>query len=509
MTVKRKEEKSVGKPKVIITTDMERDDMNSILHLCLFLNELDVLAFIYTASQYHFLGDGVHTLGEVTPHYRTSGEAAYQTHIGRAKPDPAARTLKSYRPFPVGWLEHLWENEYAQVYPYLRENAEGYPSPEELREKTLYGNVAFEGDVREETEGSAFIRRAILDEDERILHLLSWGGANTIVRALLSIAEEYEKTSEWEKIYDKVCRKVRIWGIHEGIGQDFSYGDYAKAIFPDLKLMATEYMYGSYFSAVREQPDCIETFQPEWLKKHIKFNHGPLLEKYNLFGDGTYYEGEPERYQYGIHPVLDWGFDDTPPVEFEPYSFLGEGDSSTYIQLLEMGLRGLEDGRWGTLLGRLYEDGNPPYIGYDFYRGQPGKANRFLKAYQEEWAARAQWCVDKKEDCNHAPVVRLDQPDIWATPGEIVEIGAEVSDPDGDRVTTLWFLYPDGSEYGGGASELRVWEPTCCRTRFCVPNDAKEGEFFNFILEARDDAKTPMTRYGQVIVHVKGKRHDQ
>lgn len=40
--------------RVIVTTDMEVDDMNSLVHLALYLNLLDVQAVVYTASQYHF-----------------------------------------------------------------------------------------------------------------------------------------------------------------------------------------------------------------------------------------------------------------------------------------------------------------------------------------------------------------------------------------------------------------------------------------------------------------------
>ena len=64
--------------RVIVTTDMEVDDMNSLIHLALYLNVLDVQAVAYTASQYHFLGDGVHTLGEVNSHWRTKGRRSYE-----------------------------------------------------------------------------------------------------------------------------------------------------------------------------------------------------------------------------------------------------------------------------------------------------------------------------------------------------------------------------------------------------------------------------------------------
>ena len=94
--------------RVIVTTDMEVDDINSLVHLALYLNLLDVQAVVYTASQYHFLGDGVHTLGEVNPHWRTKGRRSYEWAVVPHEPDPLAGELREYRPFPEHWIESLW-----------------------------------------------------------------------------------------------------------------------------------------------------------------------------------------------------------------------------------------------------------------------------------------------------------------------------------------------------------------------------------------------------------------
>jgi hypothetical protein len=494
---------NIMKPRAIITTDLECDDMNSLIHLCLYLNEIDIDGIVYTSSQFHFNGDGLHTLGEVTPHYCCLGEAAYMTHIGYPHPDPEAKNLKSYRPFEVGWIESLWKNEYAKAYPNLLKHDPSFPSPERLLSITKYGNIAFEGDVREDTEGSNLIKEAILDKDDRILYLLSWGGVNTIVRALLSIAEEYKNTDQWENIYGLVCRKVRILGIYNDMGQDNSYGDYAKEIYPDLITLHPEFGYGSFFAAVSMQADCIKTFQNEWLKANIKFGYGDLMSKYNLFGDGTYYEGEPELFQYGTQLKLNWGFDSIPDVTYNPYDFLGEGDSTTFVPLINVGLRGLENGNYGTILGRILESGERPESGYDFLTGKEGNVNPFIRAYQEDWAARAEWCIKPFEECNHAPVINIMNLDIMASAGEVVLLEGTVSDPDGDGLHSIWYVYRQGSNYSGIADDLRVWEPMHICTRFTVPSDAKSGDYFNLILEAQDDAEKPMTRYGQVILHVK------
>jgi len=490
------------KPRTIITTDLECDDMNSLIHLCLFLNEVDLDGVVYTSSQYHFNGDGVHTLGEVTPNYRCHGEAAYKTHRGYPRPDPEARNLKSYRPFEEGWIESLWENEYAEAYPNLIKHDPDFPSPERLLSITKYGNFAFEGDVREETEGSKLIKEAILDDDDRTLYLQSWGGANTIVRALMSIAEEYKETDQWDEIYKKVCSKVRILGIFNGVGQDNSFADHAVNLYPDIVTMHADFGYGGFMAAINAQADVIDMFRSDWLKENIKFGYGPLMSKYGLFGDGTHYEGEPDVFQYGKQLSLNWGYDSIPNFTFNKYDHLGEGDSSTYVLLFDVGLRGLEKGNYGTLLGRVFENNKRPEEGYNFFTGKSGNPNRFIRGYQEEWAARAEWCIKPYDECNHPPVVQVVNGNISAAPGQTVLLEGSASDPDGDSLSSYWFVYREASIYSGTASDLRVWEPVKMSTRFTVPADAKSGDYFNIVLEVQDDAKKPITRYGQVIVEV-------
>ncbi len=114
----------MSKVRTIITTDMEVDDMNSMIHLCLYLNEINLLGVVYTSSQYHFNGDGVHTLGEITPNYRTSGPAGLERPRTSYGPDPNAKDLKCFRPFPMGWIENLWQGPYADAYPYLIQHDE-------------------------------------------------------------------------------------------------------------------------------------------------------------------------------------------------------------------------------------------------------------------------------------------------------------------------------------------------------------------------------------------------
>ena len=114
----------------------------------------------------------------------------------------------------VNWVYDLLRNEYSEVYPNLIQHDPDYPSPGELIERTKIGNIQFEGDYREPTEGSDYIVEILLDDDMRDLYLQAWGGTNTIARALLSIEETYKDTDQWEEIQAKVNQKAVIisWG---------------------------------------------------------------------------------------------------------------------------------------------------------------------------------------------------------------------------------------------------------------------------------------------------------
>ena len=491
--------------RVIITTDMEIDDQNSVIHLVPYLCDLDVAAFVYTSSQFHFQGDGTHTLAEANPHWRTKGVRSYEGEK-ISGPDPEAGALTSYRPFPDGWLERLWDGEYREAYPYLQANAEAagkpaFPSPDELIARTFVGNVAFEGDVREATPGSEAIKAAILDDDPRTLWLLSWGGMNTIVRALMSIAEEYSGTAEWAEVQRRVCDKVRVMGVMEGVGQDNSWLDHGVALFPGLTFLRVPFSYGAYVDAKFAQPDSIELFKAPWPERNITQGNGPLMARFMLYGDGKHYEGEPEKYQFGEHATLDWGIPGVGALVFDAGDFLAEGDSMTYIPLLPFGLRGATEQGFSTVLGPLFRDGDPAPEGApsftsmgDIFKPKTSNPNPFLRAYQEDFAARAQWCAHEPAACNHPPVITEVTPDRVAAAGEAVALSARVTDPDGDALSCVWRLY--------AADGTAAWEAEGPNAEFVVPADAAPGERLVLTLTARDQAARPMTSYAQVAVTV-------
>lgn len=481
------------KVQTIITTDVEVDDMNSLIHLCLYLNQMDVLAFIYTSSQYHFLGDGIHTLGEITPDYRCSGPGGLRRPRTTYGPDPEARDIKSFRPFEKGWIEKLWDNEYRDAYPHLIKHDPSYPSPEHLLDITLYGNIEFEGDVRFDTEGSDFIKEELLRDKEELLYLQSWGGVNTIVRALLSIYEQYHDSDNWETVYKRIIRRVRLLGVRDYVGQDNSYlHNRINELYPDLVILHSQYFYGVYGYSDMAPENCREMFRSSWMKDNIHDSGSALMASYRLYGDGKPIPGEAEVYQFGLNSTLDFAKPGVPPRVYEPFTFLGEGDSNCYIPLLDFGLHGLADKTSPTILGHI-SHGNSAYD-HDLDHAY------FIKAYQEDFAARAQWCTENGNSV-HPLEIEISEKEITASPGKRVTVSASVTDRDGRGYEVSWLCLPDYSNYQG--TERILPEPAEeTSVSFNVPGDSRPGDSFLLIIQACHIHQTPITSFGEVRVNI-------
>ena len=470
--------------RILITTDLECDDMNGVILSLMYADQYDLAGIVWTAGMYHFQGDGgLHTLGQITPHYRCN--AQHCEH--RVK---SAADLTEYRPVDPTWLPRILDC-YEADYALMSRNNPNYPTPEYLRSITKVGNIEFEGDYRFETEGSDFIVEKILDDDPRPLVIQHWGGINTTVRALYTIYERYHGTPEWEGILKKVTDKVRIGGSGEDNCRADSHID---DMFPGLQNggygMGGFFSYGSFFSASKNADRrAAEELQPymhaPWNLEAYKMNHGKLAEQIWLMGEGRAIYGEPIIYNYGLIDYMDWGLSaelgwgpeslkGRARAEYEPYSwaFCQFGCAS----FIDIGLR---------------KDVNN--------RGN----NHYTVVMWEELAARADWAVCEPQDCNHAPIVTADILDFTAAPGETVQLAGRAKDPDGDKLTSSWYVPAASCTYKEGKAEgLAVSAGSGWNTSFTVPADAQSGDRLVVNLEVRDDAARPMTRFVQYVITV-------
>jgi hypothetical protein len=121
----KRAEAATIKPRVIVTTDGEVDDQDSFKRFLLYADQFDVKGLVYSASKWHWKGDGKGTL------------FTSPTNSGRY----GTRT-------DLRWPGETWMQEdiarYGQDYPNLVKNDPGFPTPDKLLSLVKVGNIDFE-----------------------------------------------------------------------------------------------------------------------------------------------------------------------------------------------------------------------------------------------------------------------------------------------------------------------------------------------------------------------------
>jgi len=372
-----------------------------------------------------------------------------------------------------GWLEKEIEL-YGEVYPNLKKHHPDYPSPEYLKGVIYVGNEN-PADLQrapvdmetKDTPGSDLIIATLLDDDPRPVHVPCWGGANTVAFALWKL-----KTTQPDK-FAAAATRLRVYGITYNLSNKAQDGGYLWIIqnMPEVKLYTAATWAGTYsYDSVdgkrgrpSKNPQEVQAyFNNPWLNENVKTNHGPL---------GAYY----------------------------PQSYTSEGDTPSFLPLIDNGLRGHLDYTLGCWGGRAQiESGNHMV---DASNEKPDKwaaIYRWSIAAQNDFAARADWCVKKFEEANHAPIAKVEgalMRDVKA--GETVKLAATATDPDGDKLAFKWWQY-----YEADSAEARVTinNASSNQASFVVPKEP--GKQLQIILEVTDDDTLPLKYYQRVIVTI-------
>jgi len=384
---------------------------------------------------------------------------------------------------------------YKKVQPNLLKHEPDYPSFEELKALTKVGlpKYGMEGvGEGQGSEGSDWIIQAVKKEDPRPLWILAWGGPNCLAQALWKL----EQTSSPEDLA-RYVKKLRVYTISD---QDDS-GPWMRRRYPDLFYICTPgYAHGGregYHFATwsgisgdtfhgRFPGGNREVISKEWLRENIQENHGPLGEEY-------------------------------PDV-----AYLMEGDTPSFLYLINNGLGCSEHPNYGSWGGR-YEYYTPKTELYFFepetrplwtnavdevysetdqqnHTGNHATIWRWREAFQNDFAARMDWCTMTYEEANHPPVPALahDQV-IETTEGEKVLLKAEgCTDPDGDDISYRWIYY---REAGNSVYWLEVENADSDEAYFTAPSMGFPQKM-HFILAVADDGEPALTRYKRVIVNV-------
>ena len=456
------------KPRVIVTSDGEIDDECSMVRFLLYANEWDIEGIVTSSSQYHWRG------------HRWAGD---------------------------DWLDPYLD-AYQEIYPNLIKHSKDYPTPEYLKSIVFLGNVEAEGEMDSITPGSQHIVKVLLDEsDDQPIWIQAWGGPNTIARALKTIEEEHPEKMEY------VANKLRFFFIWE---QDSTYQAYIRPHWGkyNIPTIICDQFWAIAYQWDKILPDDkLKYFKTDWMKSHILEGHGSLCSIYKAHVPGS----------HGL----------SGDRNFDEGDFRSEGDSPSFIHNINTGLRNMESpgyGGWGGRYINVRENTwldpvpEPDYTypegrwytrtawGRSYMRNEyPGHQDlmqeyfkpiaRWAIAFQNDFAARADWCVQSYDDANHPPVVKLANPlDITSEPGSKIKLSAKgTSDPDGDELSYSWWQYQEADTCEG---DIQISDPQKEQALLTIPDNLNSGATIHIICEVSDNGSPNLTRYQRVIITI-------
>jgi hypothetical protein len=150
-------------------------------------------------------------------------------------------------------------------------------------------------------------------------------------------------------------------------------------------------------------------------------------------------------------------------AEYPHWEYLMEGDSPSFMFLIQNGLNNPEHPDWGGWGGRyelytprmqkwhlfpesrpIWSDAEDEVLGVDgrWHEGNHETIWRWREAFQNDFSARMDWTIKDKSEANHPPIPKLDHPtELTAKKGDRINLGATgSSDPDGDALSYNWVL---------------------------------------------------------------------
>jgi hypothetical protein len=443
------------KPRVLILTDIENepDDAQSMVRLLTYSNMFDIEGLVATTSCWQ-------------------------------------------RNKIADWRIHEIVDAYGKVRDNLLKHEKGYPTHAYLKERIKKGykdfgmNAVGEG---KDSEGSDWIIKVVDKDDPRPVWIPVWGGVNCLAQALWKVKET--RTPEELK---KFVNKIRVYTISD---QDNS-GPWIRKSFPGLFYIVSPgyeenggggYHYatwvgisGDKFHGNFEGPDFNIVDNP-WLDNNIRNNHGPLgaehpRTKYLMEGDTPSFLylinnglGNPEHPDRGS-----WG------GRYELYV------PETKKWFYEPEIRPI----WTNAEDKVYSTITNQYYTTSIY----ATIWRWREAYQNDFAARIDWCIKNYEEANHPPVAKLAHPDkIEVNSGERVSLSAiGSSDPDNDQLQFNWMYYKEAGTYDG---EISIENENSLNASFTAP-EVQPKETIHIILSVTDSGNPSLTRYQRVIITV-------
>ena len=430
------------KPRLVVLTDIssltpgvaEPDDGQSLIRLMLYANEFDIEGLIATSNMGH---------GQKT------------------RPDLIRQVVDAYE----------------KVRPNLLLHDPRYPPAEALRGCLEAGQavagpkVPVEESVGQgkDTEASNWIKRCVDRTDSRPLWIVIWGGSADLAQALWSVRRD--------RTPDEVNCFVSKLRVH-AIGDQDSTGPWIREQFPGLYMITQRRAFRGMYRAGDES-----LVSSDWVEANIH-GHGALGDLYPNYRGGDIWSGT-----------------------LGPVRGIKEGDTPSFLTIIPIGLFDPERPWLGSWGGRFRGEGHQltdiPDTDVDTKADPDPRMSsvyRWRAAFQNDFAARLDWCVKPFQGANHPPVVRIiGEPIRQLKPGESIKLDADgTSDPDGDKLSFQWSIYPPDPEVVKGVTIRGGNSPT---PRIEV-SPILTGKTVPVLFTVSDNGTPSLTRYGRVLLRV-------
>jgi len=343
--------------------------------------------------------------------------------------------------------------------------------------------------------GSDLLIRAADRADARPLWITVWGGPSVLAQALWKV-----RTTRSKAALARFVAKLRVYAISD---QDDS-GPWIRRAFPGLFYIVSP---GDTFH------------KSTWIGISGDMFHG-------RFAGGDYALVTNEwinRNIRGKGPLSE---------EYPNWKFQMEGDTPSFLYLIDNGLGDPDHPDWGSWGGRyelytprlqkwflapetrpVWSDASDEVLGHDgrWHDDQYATVWRWRSAFQNDFAARMDWTTKPYAAANHPPVAHLASPaHITVHPGDRVDLSAVgSSDPDGDALSYQWFVYEEAGTRSmsnnisgvklevNDADQPRAWLRV--KTGRVVPPGTGT---IHVILAVTDHGTPRLTRYRRVIINV-------
>jgi hypothetical protein len=405
---------------------------------------------------------------------------------------------------------------YGQVQPNLLKHAPGWPTAAELDEKIGSGQPAYGmaavGNGKS-SPGSQLLIKAVDHDDPRPLWVAIWGGANTLAQALTDV-----RATRSGADLAKFVAKLRVYSISD---QDDA-GPWIRREFPDL-----------FYIVHPSPPNGDEYYYATWT---------------GISGDVYYRNGDGADFSMVTNEWLDANIRSKGPLgkQYPKFAFIMEGDTPSYLGLIDNGLASWWNPSWGGWGGRYvfrqpYGETHPIWTqggdlfsrvtSQDTVTGTDGKSHvsdqatvwRWRQAYQNDFAARMDWTTKSFAEANHNPIVvvngQLGTAPIFVSTmvGQPVVVDASQShDPDGQPLRFSWFVYGEAGVVNGqgraaviladaDSDKVTITPNAPCRPMWLQMPNAKcpaEG-VAHIIVSVTDNGSPSLTSYRRIVLHVR------